>query len=294
VSETVVDLRGIFPVVYTPFDSEGGIDDDDLERLVEHLIASGAHGLAAVGGASEAHKMTVAERMWLAERTMSFARRRVPVVVGTSATNTSESVELSRHAAEIGARAVFLTPPLFGAVTSQGLRHHYGAVAAAVDIPVMVQDALVSVAPAELVRLAEEFPSVCYAKEEALGDAGHRIAELKRLRPELKVLSGGTYLLDELERGAQGAIPGSIGVADLCLAYERYIAGDHDGARAAFDHFTPISFWRQQFPLLGAKEVLRRIGVFKAANLREPAGPSLDEQDHRELSAIMERMGPPF
>src|SRR3954449_3471200 len=76
------DLRGIFPVVYTPFDSEGRIDEGDLERLVEHLIASGADGLAAVGGASEAHKMTVAERMRLAERTMSFAQGRVPVVVG--------------------------------------------------------------------------------------------------------------------------------------------------------------------------------------------------------------------
>jgi dihydrodipicolinate synthase/N-acetylneuraminate lyase len=294
VRETVGDLRGIFPVVYTPFDSEGRIDEEDLERIVEHLIAAGAHGLAAVGGASEAHKMTVAERMWLAERTISFADGRVPVVVGTSATNTAESVALSHHAAELGAQAVFLTPPLFGAVTSPGLRHHYGSVAAAVDIPVMVQDALVSVAPAELVRLAEEFPSVSYAKEEAPGDAGHRIAELKRLRPTLKVLSGGTYLLDELARGAQGAIPGSIGVADLCLAYERHLAGDQDAARSAFDHFTPISFWRQQFPLLGAKEVLRRIGVFKSAYLREPAGPSLDEQDHRELSAIMERMGPPF
>jgi 4-hydroxy-tetrahydrodipicolinate synthase len=135
---------------------------------------------------------------------------------------------------------------------------------------------------------------VCYAKEEAPLEAGHRISELKRLRPVLKVLSGGTYLLDELARGAQGAIPGSVGVADLCRAYECHVAGDLAGAREAFDHFTPLSFWRQPFPLLGAKEVLRRIGVFKVTRLREPAGPLLDEQDHRELSAIMERMGPPY
>jgi 4-hydroxy-tetrahydrodipicolinate synthase len=294
VDEVMVDLRGIFPVVYTPFDAGGRIDEEDLERLVEHLIAAGAHGLAAVGGASEAHKLTVGERTWLAERTMAFARGRVPVIVGTSATNTAESVALSRHAAEIGARAVFLTPPLYGAVTPEALRHHYGAVAGTAGIPVMVQDALVPVAPALAVRLAEEFPQVCYVKEEVLGEAGHRIGELKRLRPELKVLSGGSHLLDELARGAQGAIPGSIGVADLCRAYERFVAADHDGARAAFDHFTPLSFWRLQFPILGAKEVLRRIGVFKAACLREPAGPLMDEQDHRELSAIMERMGPPF
>ncbi|HKG25016.1 MAG TPA: dihydrodipicolinate synthase family protein, partial [Thermomicrobiales bacterium] len=134
----------------------------------------------------------------------------------------------------------------------------------------------------------------CYVKEEVLREAGHRIGELKRLRPEMKVLSGGSYLLDELARGAQGAIPGSIGVADLCRAYDGFVAGDHDGARVAFDHFTPLSLWRLQFPILTAKEVLRRIGVFKAAYLREPVGPVLDEQDQRELSAILERMGPPY
>src|SRR5947209_10386512 len=107
-------LRGIYPIVYTPFDAEDRIDEEDLERLIEHLIAAGAHGLAAVGGASECHKMPLTERTGLAERTVRYARGRVPVIVGTSATNTAESVAMSRHAAEIGARAVFLTPPLFG------------------------------------------------------------------------------------------------------------------------------------------------------------------------------------
>jgi dihydrodipicolinate synthase/N-acetylneuraminate lyase len=287
-------LHGIFPIVYTPFDADGRIDEEDLERLIEHLIAAGTHGLAAVGGASECHKMPLSERMWLAERTAHYARGRVPVIVGTSATNTAEAIELSRHAEEIGAQAVFLTPPLFGAVTDAALAHHYGGVAQAVTIPVMVQDALVSVSPQQIARLAEQFPTIRHVKEEAPRVAGHRIAALKSLIPDVRILSGGGHLLDDLARGAQGAIPGSVGVADLSHAYDAYTAGDHDAARAAFDHFTPLSFWRQQFPLLGAKEVLRRIGVFKTATLREPCDEQMDMQDHRELSAIMERMGPPY
>ncbi len=295
-SETsnMADLRGILPIVYTPFDRAGRIDEEDLERLVEHLLAMGAHGLAAVGGASECHKMPAEERRWLAERTVAFARGRAPVIVGTSATNTAESVALSRHAEAIGARAVFLTPPLFGAVTTEALTHHYGAVARAVTIPVMVQDAQVSVPPPQLVRLAELYPNVCYAKEEAPLEAGHRIAELKRLRPALKVLSGGSYLLDDLARGAVGAIPGSIGVADLARAYDLWRAGDQAGARRAYDHFTPLSFFRRQFPLLAAKEVLRRLGVFSVAYLREPANQTMDERDLEELTTIKETMGPPY
>jgi dihydrodipicolinate synthase/N-acetylneuraminate lyase len=287
-------LRGILPIVYTPFDADGRIDEEDLGRLVEYLIASGVHGLAAVGGASECHKLTMSERKWLAERTYAFTRGRVPVIVGTSATNTGDAVELSVHAESIGAKAVFLTPPLFGPVTPDALLQHYGQVAGAVSIPIMVQDAQVSVPPAQMVRLAEAFPNVCYAKEEAPLECGHRISEIKRLRPMMMVLSGGSYLLDDLARGAQGAIPGSIGVADLSHAYDLWNAGDQAGARAAFDHFTPLSFWRRQFPLLGAKEVLRRLGVFKAAHLRQPANDRLDEEDHRGLSALMERMGRPY
>src|SRR5262245_48433407 len=159
------ELHGIIPIVYTPFDAAGRIDEEDLARLVEHLIAAGVHGLAAVGGASECHKLTVEERKRLAELTFAAARGRVPVVVGTSATNTAESVELGRHAAELGARAVFLTPPLFGAATPAALEHHYGAVARAITIPIMVQDAQVSVPPAVVARLAERSPSIRYVKE---------------------------------------------------------------------------------------------------------------------------------
>jgi 4-hydroxy-tetrahydrodipicolinate synthase len=288
------ELRGILPIVYTPFDAAGRIDEEDVGRLVEHMIAAGVHGLAAVGSASECHKMPVAERKWLAEVVIGVAGGRVPVIVGTSATNTADAVELSRHAEAVGAQAVFLTPPLFGAVTPDALLHHYGAVARAVGIAVMVQDAQVSVPPRQQVALAEAFPNICYSKEEAPLEAGHRISELRRLRPEMRILSGGARLLEDLARGAQGAIPGSLGCADLSLAYDRFVAGDVAGARAAFDHFTPLSFWRQPFPLLGTKEVLRRLGIFKAAHLREPAGEVLDEQDQRELMAIMERMGEPY
>ncbi|HVC32147.1 MAG TPA: dihydrodipicolinate synthase family protein [Chloroflexota bacterium] len=288
-------LHGIFPIVYTPFDAAGAIDEEDVCRLVDYLIAAGTHGLAAVGGASECHKLSLAERQRLAEVVIAQAHGRVPVIVGTSATNTVDAVELTRHAEEAGAAAVFATPPLYGgAVNLEALRYHYGALARAVSLPIMAQDATVTIAPAQVARLADEFPTLSYVKEEAL-DSGHRIVELRALLGDrIRILSGGSYLLDDLARGAIGAIPGSVGVADLARAYDLYRQGDLRAARAAYDHFLPLSYWRRQFPLLGAKEVLRRVGVFKAAHLREPAGQRLDEHDHRELSALLEAMGPPY
>ncbi len=286
-------LQGIIPIVYTPFDAAGEIIEADVRRLVDHLIAAGAHGLAATGGGSEAIKMTLDERRWLAALVVEQAAGRVPVIAGVSAASTRDAAALARHAAEIGVRAVFATPAQ-GPVTPGALHQHFAAIAAA-GLPVMVQDAEVSVAPAQIVRLAEEVPGVCYAKEEAPNASGHRVSEIRRLASgRLSILTGGAYLLDDLARGAIGAIPGSVGVADLARAYDRWQAGDRAGARRAYDHFTPLSFFRRQFPLLAAKEVLRRQGIFSAAHLREPAQHTMDARDLEELTSIMEAMGPSY
>jgi dihydrodipicolinate synthase/N-acetylneuraminate lyase len=288
------EIRGIFPIVYTPFDADGEIVYDDLQRLVDYLIAQGAHGLAAVGGASECHKLSVPERKRLAEQTIAAAAGRVPVLVGTSATCIADSLDLTRHAAARGAIGVFCTPPLHGPLTPAALDAHYGALARAVDCPILIQDALVPVPVPQIARLAVAYPNLRWIKEEA-ADSGHRITELRRATGDsVTIMSGGSYLLDDLARGAVGAIPGSIGVADLARAYELTVAGDLAGARRAYNHFLPLSFWRRQFPLLAAKEVLRRQGIFTHACLRQPAAEQLDERDQRELSALLEAMGPPF
>src|SRR6185312_6866788 len=132
-------IRGIFPIVYTPFDAEGNIDQEDLRSLVDYLIAAGTHGLAAVGGASECHKLTVAERKWLAATTIDAANGRVPIIVGVSATCTGDAVDLARDAESVGAVGVFATPPLYGPVTPDALEFHYGALARAVNLPILIQ-----------------------------------------------------------------------------------------------------------------------------------------------------------
>lgn len=288
-------LRGIIPIVYTPFEPDGSIHEASVRRLVNHLIEAGAHGLAAVGGASECHKMSVDERQWLASIVMDEAGGRVPIIVGVSARGTESAVALARHATTLGARAVFATPLGPDQTHMSALLEHYGALADATHLPLILQDAEITVEPCDIVTLANHLPSIRYVKEEARG-SGHRISALRKLAGDrLGILSGGAHLLDELERGALGAIPGSVGVADLVRAYECHRSGDRERARAAFDHFLPLSFWRSQFPRLGAKEVLRRRGIFRSACLRAPAeAPPLDEYDHRELSALMEAMGEPY
>ena len=103
-------LRGILPVLATPYDAGGEIVESEVRALVRWLLDQGAHGLSAVGEASESSRMTREERMRLAEVVFDETRGRVPVIVGVSAPNARESAILAEHAGSLGAAAVFLMP----------------------------------------------------------------------------------------------------------------------------------------------------------------------------------------
>jgi 4-hydroxy-tetrahydrodipicolinate synthase len=292
-------LRGIFPIIYTAFHPDGRIDEPGQRRIVDYLIASGAHGLAATGGASESAKLTAAERQWLLEVCVEQVAGRVPVIMGCTAETTAQAIEFARQGARLGVRAAFSLLPrdqqgLKGEALAEAMRAHYLALGEASEIPIMVQEVANPIPPDLVAQIHERCPNVCYVKEEA-PDTGHRItALLEATGGRVAIFSGGTNLLDDLARGAIGAIPGSIGVADLSTAYNRHVAGDRQGARRAFNHFLPLSHWRRQFGLIGAKEVLRRLGIIDGAYLRPPADQYLDAHDLRELDEIMALQGPPF
>jgi dihydrodipicolinate synthase/N-acetylneuraminate lyase len=294
-----VTLQGIFPIIYTAFRADGSIDERGERRIVDYLIDASTHGLAATGGASESAKMTVDERKWLLEVCVDQAAGRVPVIMGCTADTTEQSIDFIRHGARLGVRAAFSLLPreqqaLKGDALAEALRVHYLALGEASEIPIMVQEVANPIPPDLIADLHARCPNVSYVKEEA-PDTGHRLtALLEATGGKMLILSGGTNLLDDLARGAAGAIPGSIGVADLAAAYNRHVAGDRQGARRAFNHFLPLSHWRRQFGLIGAKEVLRRLGVIEGAYLRPPAEQRLDAHDLRELDEIMALQGPPF
>jgi dihydrodipicolinate synthase/N-acetylneuraminate lyase len=289
----------MYPIIYTAVTADGQIDERGERRIVDYLIDAGTHGLAACGGASECAKMTMAQRKWLLEVCVEQNNGRVPVIMGNTAGSTEESIELVKHGASLGVRAAFGLLPkeqqsLKGDALADALRRHYIALGEASPIPIMVQEVANPIPAEVVVEIFERCPNVSYVKEEA-PDAGHRITKLLELSGnKLRIFSGGKDPLDELARGAIGAIPGSIGVADLSVAFNRFVAGDRVGARQAYNHFLPLSTWRRQFGTLGAKEVMRRLGIIDGAYLLRPADQHMDAEDLRQLDEIMALQGPPF
>src|SRR5262249_7629235 len=141
--------------------------------------------------------------------------RRVPVVVGATAEGTAATVELSRAAREAGASALLVCPPRMPKLSSEAVVRHFSALAAAVDLPIVIQDyPPISGYPVEselLARIAREIPSArCIKLEDP--PTPFKISRIREQTAPLEVAIlgglGGVYLLEELLAGAVGAMTG--------------------------------------------------------------------------------------
>src|SRR3954452_17372775 len=131
-------LHGVLPALITPFTDDGdAIDTRALSAILDRLIAAGVGGLVPGGSTGEFTTLTNAERRRVVEVTVEAAGDRVPVVAGTGALSTRETVELSLHAERAGASAVMVVPPFYEALGWRELLTHYTAVARAISIPIM-------------------------------------------------------------------------------------------------------------------------------------------------------------
>src|SRR5919109_3184241 len=131
-------FHGVLPALITPFTDDGdAIDPHALATIVDRLVGAGVGGLVPGGSTGEFTTLTNAERRRLVEVTVDAAGGRVPVVPGTGALSTRETVELSVHAEQSGAAALMIVPPFYDALSWRELLAHYTAVADAIDIPIM-------------------------------------------------------------------------------------------------------------------------------------------------------------
>jgi len=292
------ELAGVVPITVTPFDERGRVDEDAIAGLVEFEARCGVHGLNVLGIMGEAHKLTEPERRRVAELFVKNAAGRLPVVVGTSHGGTGVVVELSQAAESAGAAAVMVAPPN-GLRGDGAILAHYREVAAAIAIPIVVQDEPVTtgvvMSPELLARIATEIEACRYVKLEE-PPTPTKLTALRRLPggDRLRVFGGmnAFYFIEELSRGAAGVMTAFAFPDVLVEIYEDFRRGDVGAAAALFDR--SASFIRydgqQGIGLALRKEVLRRRGAIPSAFVRPP-GPKLDDVTGAELTAILDRLG---
>jgi 4-hydroxy-tetrahydrodipicolinate synthase len=129
-------IGGILTAMVTPFDANGGLDEDATARLIHHLLDNGSDGLVLAGSTGEAATMTDEEKVRLWEIGAAESGD-APVIAGTGTYDTRHSVELTERAAEAGVDAVLIVTPYYVRPNRRGIKAHYEAIAAATDLPIV-------------------------------------------------------------------------------------------------------------------------------------------------------------
>ncbi len=284
-------FRGLFPILAMPFDDKGIIDEEDLRKEVEFCISTGANGLG-LAMASEITKLSEAERKLATKTVVQQTNGRAKVVINSTAPSTKLTIQISQDAAELGADSVMVIPPI--GVSEYEVRAYYEDIAKTVKIPIFIQDITSApVAPALAGKLAQDNENICYAKVETLPTPPRVSKAIERGNGKLIVFggAGGSFLIEELQRGAVGTMPW----ASIPEAYKEpldlFFDNKVDEARRKMHRFEPILRILSQ-PGVGfslTKEILKIRGVFKTTNVRSPydaPDPHTISETHRILEDL--------
>jgi len=230
-------IEGIVTALVTPFNLEGELDENALERIVEFQIAKGVHGLYPCATFGEGPTMTLEQRKRVAEIVIQKSRRRIPVVVQVGASDASTTIELARHTEHAGADAIAVVTPYYYNPDEKALVEYYRQVSENVTIPVFIYNipyrTTVNITPDIALKIVAAAPQVRGIKDSSR-DFMQVLEYIEKLPRDFIILNGAdAYILPALIMGAAGAMSAySNAFPELYVSlYDLFKKGDYDKAR---------------------------------------------------------------
>ena len=277
----MVEIKGICPIIAATFHENGEVDYESLENLVKTLIQGGCHAVTLFGIAGEYYKLSDEERKKMVEVTVKAAKEAGgKTIISVTDHATEVAVKTAKFFEESGADCLMLLPPFFLKPGAAYLYEHMKAIANAVSIPIMAQYAPeqtgVAIPPQTFINLEKECPNIMYYKIECK-PAGPYVSELVRMtegRMKIFVGNAGFQIIECMDRGAIGAMPGC-SMYDVYLdIYNEYVNGNRDEAIKIHNLLLPmLNHIRQNVEQIISfeKRILARRGIIKSAYCRKPS-----------------------
>lgn len=294
-----MQLEGVYSVLPTAFHPNGDLDELSLRKVIDLFIRAGVNGVTALGVTGEVARLEDEERRRVLEVVVDQVKGRIGVVAGTTAEGTRTCVAHSRHAREVGATAVMVSPPRMPKLNSEAVVRHYKTLSDAVDIEIVVQDyppiSGFAMEPSLLARIAQEIPRARTIKLEdppTPFKTSRILEQAKGLDVAVFGGLGGVFLLEELLAGAAGAMTGFAFPRLLVSIVASFRAGRIDEAAEVFYRAVPLMRFEFQEGIGMAirKEVLGRRGAIAHAGIRPPGG-TLDQATRDALDRVMKWVG---
>lgn len=193
----------------TPFAGDQ-IDRESFANVIESQIAAQVDGIVPVGTTGESPTLTHEEHVEVIRLAIEIAAGRCKVLAGTGSNSTAEAVAFTSEAEQLGADGALLVAPYYNKPTQEGLFQHYGAIASAVTIPIVLYSIPsrcgIEIGVETTVRLGQNFSNIRCIKE--AGGSVERVMQLRSALPEdFVILSGDDPMtLPFLSVGASGVI----------------------------------------------------------------------------------------
>ncbi|MBI9017532.1 MAG: 4-hydroxy-tetrahydrodipicolinate synthase [Phycisphaerae bacterium] len=226
-------FSGSIVALVTPF-SDGQVDFETLRELVDLHVKAGTDGIVPCGTTGESPTLNPEEHKQVIKTVVDQVAGRIPVIAGTGSNSTSEAIELTRFAKEVGADASLQVVPYYNKPTQEGLYQHFSAIAETVDLPVVLYNipgrSAVNMTPETIIRLAALENIVAVKEATGMLDQASAIA----IGCNLTILSGDDSLtLPIASVGGKGVISvvANIVPADVKALTDSILDGDFQSAR---------------------------------------------------------------
>ena len=289
-------FTGAATALVTPFDQNGAIAWEELERLVELQIAGGIDAIVACGTTGEAATMTTEEHTQVIRFIIEKVKGRVPVIAGTGSNDTQFCVELSLEAKELGADGLLLVTPYYNKTSQKGLIESFNYVADSVKMPCILYNVPsrtgCNIQPATYRELSKN-PYIVAVKE-ANGDISATARTAALCGDELTIYyEEDNQSLPIMALGGKGvisvfsnALPGKM--HELATAMLR---GDLETARKLDLEYLDLmdSFFMDVNPI-PIKEALYQMGVLQTNYCRMPL-TTMTEEGAAKLNALLKKHG---
>ena len=287
-------LQGIFPVVPTLFTARNELDLAGQRRVIRFALAAGAHGLVFPGVASEYSHLSLPEREQLLALVAAETAGKVPLVGGASAPTAADVIAAGSIAMKHGIRHLMIMAPVGLGADVAAHRTFFQQVAAGLPgAEIILQNAPVptgaGLSAKAIIEIAASIPAITYIKEETL-PSGPAITALRAAAvPSVRGVFGGggaRYIIDELDRGACGAMP-AVELTDLHVAlWSAYASGDRAQARRLYRLSLPLLVAQAIYRMRLTKLVLAQRGIADAQHVRAPL-PEMDAFARRDVDTML-------
>ncbi|WP_459202230.1 4-hydroxy-tetrahydrodipicolinate synthase [Methanococcus sp. CF] len=200
-------MQGVYPAIITPF-KDGKVDYDGLRTNIDFLIENGVTGVIPVGTTGESPTLTPLEHENVIEKTVEFVDGRVEVIAGTGSNSTSEALEFSQYAEDVGVDGVLLITPYYNKPSQEGLKRHFGEIANSINVPIVLYNVpsrtALNIEPETIKYLFEEYSNITAVKE-----ANPNLSQVSEVLDScnIDVLSGNDELtLPIMSLGGKGVV----------------------------------------------------------------------------------------